>query len=211
MCSRSRGALRPRCAGVSPTREEGAGNAGCTLHPRSRVQEAHGNAHTSIQVQRKHSGIPCAMALRLMPCSPRRRIRLVTVAAGLMTDRPGWIKRATGNLTPATGARTTRFCRTHQRRTSCAPRSLTVRPPCKHISRTTLPRPPQPVPTFVTMANAPLLGTGWQESSVDLPDGLSGKFLREVLDRLLSDLPVVLVCRRSVAKFRLRTQRRASQ
>src|ERR1700692_3222277 len=42
--------------------------------------------HTSIQVQRKHSGIPRAMALRLMPCSPRRRIRLVTVAAGLMAD-----------------------------------------------------------------------------------------------------------------------------
>jgi hypothetical protein len=29
------------------------------------------------------SGIPCAMALRLMPRSPRRRIRLVTVAGGL--------------------------------------------------------------------------------------------------------------------------------
>jgi hypothetical protein len=40
--------------------------------------------HTSIQVQRRQSGIPCAMVLRLMPCSPRRRIRLVTVAAGLM-------------------------------------------------------------------------------------------------------------------------------
>ncbi len=24
-------------------------------------------AHTSIQVQRRHSGIPCAMVLRLMP------------------------------------------------------------------------------------------------------------------------------------------------
>jgi hypothetical protein len=31
--------------------------------------------HTSIQVQRRHSGIPRAMVLRLMPCSPRRRIR----------------------------------------------------------------------------------------------------------------------------------------
>jgi hypothetical protein len=40
--------------------------------------------HTSIQVQRRHPGIPCAMALRLMPRSPRRRIHLVTVAAGLM-------------------------------------------------------------------------------------------------------------------------------
>src|SRR6266852_2682018 len=41
-------------------------------------------AHTSIQVQRRQSGIPRAMALRLMPCSPRRRIRLVTVVSGLM-------------------------------------------------------------------------------------------------------------------------------
>jgi hypothetical protein len=28
--------------------------------------------------------------------------------------------------------------------------------PCDHLARATLPRPPQPVPTFVTMANAPL-------------------------------------------------------
>ena len=42
--------------------------------------------HTSIQVQRRQSGIPCAMVLRLMPCSPRRRIRFVTVASGLRLD-----------------------------------------------------------------------------------------------------------------------------
>ena len=35
--------------------------------------------HTSIQVQRRRSGIPCAMVLRFSPRSPRRRIRLVTV------------------------------------------------------------------------------------------------------------------------------------
>ena len=47
--------------------------------------------HTSIQVQRKHSGIPRAMVLRLMPCSPRRRIRLVTVVSGSMASpEPGW-------------------------------------------------------------------------------------------------------------------------
>jgi len=45
--------------------------------------------HTSIQVQRRQSGIPCAMALRLMLCSPRRRIRLVTVVGGLkVLSRP---------------------------------------------------------------------------------------------------------------------------
>ena len=46
---------------------EGAGNAGCLLHPRSRVQTVRIKTHTSIQVQSEHSGIPCAMALRLMP------------------------------------------------------------------------------------------------------------------------------------------------
>src|SRR5438552_13352239 len=37
--SHSRDALRPRFASISrPRKEEGAGNAGCALHPRSRVQ-----------------------------------------------------------------------------------------------------------------------------------------------------------------------------
>jgi hypothetical protein len=39
--------------------------------------------HTSIQVQRRTSDIPCAMALRLITRSPRRRIRLVTVVGEL--------------------------------------------------------------------------------------------------------------------------------
>jgi hypothetical protein len=40
-------------------------------------------AHTSIQVQRRHSGIPCAMVLRLTSCSSRRRIPFATVTSGL--------------------------------------------------------------------------------------------------------------------------------
>ena len=74
IASHSRGPMRPRFETVSPSTVEGAGNAGCALHPRSRVQDAQGNAHTSIQVQRRQSGIPCAMALRLMPCSCVRKI-----------------------------------------------------------------------------------------------------------------------------------------
>src|ERR1041384_7620493 len=35
---------------------------------------------------------------------------------------PGWTRSASASLTPATGARTTRFCRTQQRRSSCADR-----------------------------------------------------------------------------------------
>jgi hypothetical protein len=67
---------------VSP-KQEGAGNAGCLLHPRSRVQEMVVEAHTSIQVQPEHSGIPRAMVLRLMPSSPRRRIPLASVIGEL--------------------------------------------------------------------------------------------------------------------------------
>jgi hypothetical protein len=43
----------------------------------------HKETHTSIQVQTEQSGIPCTMVLRLISCSPRRRIRFVTVADGL--------------------------------------------------------------------------------------------------------------------------------
>ena len=127
MPSRSRRALRPSLARIPrPRKKEGAGNAGCALHPRSRVRRAQKKVHTSIQVQRKHSGIPCAMALRLMPRSPRRRIRLVTVAGGLkVMVKPGWVHNTSANLTPATGARTTRFCRTLQRRSSARRKSLT--------------------------------------------------------------------------------------
>jgi hypothetical protein len=48
---------------------------------------------------------------------------------------------------------------------------------------TTLPRPPHPVPTFVTMANAPRSGQDGEASSVDLPDAPSGIFLLAALDR----------------------------
>ena len=105
--------------------------------------------HTSIQVQSEHPGIPCAMVLRLMPRSPRRRIRLVTVIGELaVLSNPVGPTKTSADLTPATGARTTRFCRTHQRRSSVAPSSLTGRSlPCDSKARPTLPRPPHPIPT----------------------------------------------------------------
>src|SRR6185312_6277443 len=76
--------LASRCARAlhfipPPHDAEGAGKTGCALHPRSRVQSAQKKAHTSIQVQRRQSGLPCAVVLRLTSRSPRRRIRLVTV------------------------------------------------------------------------------------------------------------------------------------
>ena len=95
--------------------------------------------HMSIQVQRKHSGLPCAMVLQLIPCSPRRDHSLfVTVAPKK--------RELLANLTPAIGA--------------SGPHDFAVR--FSRARQSQLSRPSLPAPTSVTMANAPSLGTGWQ-------------------------------------------------
>ncbi len=133
--SRSRGAIRPRFAQTFlALKSEGAGNAGCALHPRSRVQMHKENAHEHTG-QRRQSDIPCAMVLRLMPRSPRRRIRLVTVIGGLRAHQsPVGLDKTSADLTSATDARTTQFCRTLQHRSS-ARRFFAHRqsPPCEHL------------------------------------------------------------------------------
>ena len=182
--SRSRGAMRPRFAGSLPSRNQRAqGMPGAGWHPRSRVQDALKNAHTSIQVQPEQPGIPCAMVLRLMPSSPRRRIPLASVAGELTARvaRLGFanLRRldtshgcqdhtvlpyaASSAKTPTSQVRPTEALAKAFKRRSSARCVAHGRPPCEHLSRLTLPRPPQPAPTFVTMANAPLPGTGWPE------------------------------------------------
>ena len=138
-----------------PLRKKGAGNAGCALHPRSRVQICAKKAHTSIQVQRKHSGIPCAMALRLISRSPRRRIRLVTVAAGLMAETIRLDRISHRQLDTSNG------CQDHTV-LPYASASFVLRTSTAHgrsalqsQARPTLPRPPHPLPRFVTIAIRP--------------------------------------------------------
>jgi hypothetical protein len=122
--------------------------------------------HTSIQVQSEHPGIPCAMVLRLMPRSPRRRIRLVTVVGELavLLTRLG--------LQNLRRLDTSNGCQDHTvlpyaaaRLRQKALRALAPfvwraliahgRTALRSQARPTLPRPPHPIPTFVTMANAP--------------------------------------------------------
>jgi hypothetical protein len=91
-------------------REQGMPGARCTRGLACKVAQK--NAHTSIQVQRRQSSIPCAMALRLMQCSPRRRIHLATVVRGLRLVQARLGRRVSAGLASATDARTTRFCRT---------------------------------------------------------------------------------------------------
>jgi hypothetical protein len=70
--SHCRGALRPSFASIAALEEiEGAGKAGCALHPRSRVQWSGRGAHEHTG-QRRHPDFPCAV-----------------VSTGLSRARPG--------------------------------------------------------------------------------------------------------------------------
>jgi hypothetical protein len=119
-------------------------------------------------------------------CHRHRRIKVL--------PNPVGPAKTSADLAPATGARTTRFCRTQPpvfaKRLRRALASFVWcaliahgRTALRPQARPTLPRPPHPAPTFVTMANAPLRRTGRAAYSFDLPDGRSGIFLQPGLDR----------------------------
>ena len=161
-----------------PSKRKGAGNAGCALHPRSRVQSAR-KTHTSIQVQRRQSDIPCAMALRLMPRSPRRRIRLVTVAAGLMAHRPGRLDAATGawHQQRVSGPHGFAVRNNAVRPARCC--SLTGNPPCEQACAPDAAASTASQPAFVTIAIRPFPGGTSRADSADLPDGVKRNIFRE--------------------------------
>jgi hypothetical protein len=116
--------LAARCArGFENFTLENRGRRECRALAAPAVPCAMGvvDARTSIQGQRKHSGIPHVAVLRLMPRSPRRRIRFCHRRWRIKADRTGWPDVASASLTSATDARPTRFCRTLKRRSFCAP------------------------------------------------------------------------------------------
>jgi hypothetical protein len=152
--SRSRGPIARVLSDRFPQKER-AGNAGCALHPRSRVQNCAKEPHTSIQVQRKHSGIPRAMALRLMARSPRRRIRLVTVIGGLKVLRTRLDSKKLRRLDTSNGCQNHTLLPYASASFVWRAKIAHGKPPCDHPSRPTLPRPPHPLPRFVTIAIRP--------------------------------------------------------
>jgi hypothetical protein len=80
MRPRSRGSMRPRFASISPTfGEEGAGKAGCRLHPWVPCKESTG---VGPQVNRRHPGFPCAMGYGLLRALPGDRAFLPPSSAG---------------------------------------------------------------------------------------------------------------------------------
>jgi len=104
----------------SPRKTEGAGNAGCPMHPQP---VCNGRKHTVVTTGSPVSaGIPCTMVLTvysaLSPAtnSSCHRHRRIDGSAG-----PGRARKTSADLTPATGARTTRLHRPRLHRSSARP------------------------------------------------------------------------------------------
>jgi hypothetical protein len=140
MTARSRGATRPSCAwslALHDERAQGRPGARCT---RGLVCNVHKEVRTrAYRSSGEHPAFPaqwfdglCRALLGdefvLPPSLPELTAKL---------DPVGRLSPSQ-SLTPATGARTTRFCRTPQRRSSCADRSLTAEAALRSLSRATL-------------------------------------------------------------------------
>src|SRR6266700_2463255 len=106
-----------------------------------------------------------------MASSPRRRIRLATVAKRINGSlHPVGPNEPPRSLTPATGARTTRFDRPRHCRSSRAPLSIAHEfdVALRSHAHTTSSRPPHPASTFVTIAIRPsVVEAGWREQTID--------------------------------------------
>jgi hypothetical protein len=136
------------CPEVSPLEIRGRRECRMRAAPAVPCAKWKKKTHTSIQVQRRHSDIPCAMALRITSRSPRRigLVCLRRLRIWLIRARSG--RRASEDLTPTIEAsgphdftvRTAPFV------SAPSDRSRVAKPALHHVSRLTLPRPPHPAP-----------------------------------------------------------------
>ncbi len=142
-----------------PLQSESAGKTGCLLHPRSRVplriaRDAHEHTGTAGASRPSlRNGLTAYAVISPEPnSSGLRRCRI----SG--SSKPGWASQTSVSLAPATGVRTTRFCRTQRAPSSCAPSAahefdLALQPPCAPTRFASI----ASHRAFVTMANAPHL------------------------------------------------------
>src|SRR5205807_10217043 len=112
MTRHSRGAMRPSSCVCHPRDKEGTGNAGCALHPRSRVQSCAKSAHehTGSAEAIRHSLRNGLTAYAVL--SPASEFVLSPSLADQGLAEPGRAGKTSASLAPATGVGTTRFCRT---------------------------------------------------------------------------------------------------
>jgi hypothetical protein len=171
---------------LSPLRGRGE----CRV-PRTRSRACSvGNTRVSHHEYAGHPAFPHAMVLTAyFVLSPAIGL-FVTVIHGYGWPAPGRAGFASANLTPASRRQDHTTSPSAATSFVGAPfdRSRALKPALQPRSRPTLPRPPHPAPTFVTMANA-LFGTGWHGYRFDLGKARSGKLSQGGLDTMIEKLP----------------------
>ena len=198
MTARNTSALAARGArGLRELSRLERGRGECRMRAAPAVSRAMllGKTHTSIQVQRRRSDIPCAMVLRLITRSPRRRIRLVTVI-GELTASPHPV-----GPTCLRQLDTSNGCRNHT--TSpyasapfvCTPfdRSRVWLNPKPALQFTCAPDAAASTasrPASMTMANAPLWGGTARYIFLSRVRRNRNIFAKGAVDREFTDLPV---------------------
>jgi hypothetical protein len=134
--SHSRGARRPSYASnLSLRRQRAQGRPGASAHP---WPVCIGRKHTVVTTGGAgSSGLPCAMVLTVsFVLSPVTSSFLPPSPRGLKAHpTPGRADTPPRDLTPATGARTTRLRRPLQRRSSARRPIAHEKSPCDHLSR----------------------------------------------------------------------------
>ena len=158
-----RGVARPRVLQTCrPLKTEGAGNAGCPMHPQPGARLGELSMHTSI-----HSG-----GTGKHPAFPTRWFTAYSAlfpgTAALLTPSSARRVGVVANLTPASGRQNhTASPSATGKRSSHAPS-----------------RPPHPAPRFVTIGrNAPCIEAGWREESTYFRKTEVNYFFARGLDR----------------------------
>ena len=144
----SRRDLPEVCMTLSLERTEGAGNAGCTLHPRSRVQgctKKSAHEHTGSAEAVRHSlrnGFTAYAVLSSATnsfCHRRQRIKTCPSPVGPTHLR--WLGISNGCQDHTVLPYATSAVRPARREPLTSSTS-----PCDHLCAPTLPRPPHPIP-----------------------------------------------------------------
>jgi hypothetical protein len=187
----SRGAFRPSLKSFRPRKSEGAGNAGCALHPRSRVPKLRIRRTRAYRFSGNTPASPTQWLYGLLRALPGDEFLFVTVVSRIDGEvHPVEQNITSADLASATDARTTRLRRTQlpppsPDKPSAACRSLTKA--LKHRSsctpdycsrgssrpatpaRAMLPRPPHPIPTYSDDGRRPSSGMRRVGYNSDLP------------------------------------------
>jgi hypothetical protein len=149
---RSRDAIRPsfvhNC--LAHSKSEGAGNAGCALHPRSRVQKAEEERTRACRFSGGTPTFPAQWLYGLLRALPGDQDLFVTVAPWMMAGpTPGWAGFASAGLDANHEASGPHDFAVREQHHSSARRPVAhgpKSPPCNPITRLMLPRPPHPAP-----------------------------------------------------------------